>query len=694
MKLKIYRIKALAGFAILTFSGALNAQVSVGDTVKVVTEDTAFARKQKKYEGAAIPVIKLRERYPAFNKTALTPFLNSVPGVRMEERSPGSYRLNIRGSSLRSPFGVRNVKIFWNDLPLTDPGGNTYFNQIAATNFTSMAVEKSTTSPLYGSGTGGQVRMDNTPSQRDEVSVELMGGSYQAASVMAAASFGNTATRHKLGYAHHQSEGYREQSAMRRDNLSWTSLIKLTDKQSLAPGILFTDMYYQTPGALTLAEYEADPAASRPAAGIFPSAVDAKAAIFQRNLTAGIVYTNRFLPGFSNKTTLYGSYNRIENSAIRNYEMRNEPHYGGRTVFEWEKRFENSNRVGWLAGSEIQTGKFNIKVFGNKAGVPDTVQTNDNVNTTTYNVFSELSFSLRDSWYATASLSYNKTGVAFKRLSDDPPQGQPFSFSNELVPRMGVSKRWNGGYSLSALVSKSFSPPTVAELLPSTGIINTALQAEKGWNYELLGKLSPLWERWNVEASVFHFSLKDALVQRRDEAGADYFVNAGGTSQNGMEISASYNYVNRRPGFWEDGKLSGSYAYSHFKYVDFVKDATDFSGKRLPGVPRGTFFLSGDAYFSNQTYLVLSYYSASSVFLNDANSAAAKPYHILSAKLGYTLGIKRFKLNLYGGADNLFNENYSLGNDINAAVGRYYNAAPLRNYYIGLAVEFKKHSGD
>src|SRR6185437_2769685 len=40
------------------------------------------------------------------------PALNTVPGVRAEERSPGSYRLSIRGSLLRSPFGIRDVKIY------------------------------------------------------------------------------------------------------------------------------------------------------------------------------------------------------------------------------------------------------------------------------------------------------------------------------------------------------------------------------------------------------------------------------------------------------------------------------------------------------------------------------------------------------------------------------------------------------
>lgn len=689
-----YFIKALAGFAALALFKPLQGQVSVGDTVKAVVEDTVFIQKSERHYGASATAIKFRERYSAANKTALTSLVNSIPGVRMEERSPGSYRLNLRGSSLRSPFGVRNVKVFWNGLPLTDPGGNTYFNQVAATNFTSITIEKSTTSPLYGSGTGGQVRIDNIPSKKDEATIELVGSSYHGKAVLVTAGFGNKTIRNKFGYTHNDANGYREQSAMRRDNLSWTSNIQLTARQRLDAGILFTDIYYQTPGALTLVEYQANPKLARPASGIFPSAVNAKAAIFQKNLTAGIVYSNQFASGFSNKTTVYGSYNRIENSAVRNYEMRNEPHYGGRTVFALNKKFDNGNRLDWLAGSEVQAGKFNIKVFGNKAGNPDTVQTNDDVNTITYSVFSELSFSLCDNWYATASLSYNKTRVAFERLSDDPVLQQPFSFSNELVPRAGISRRWGAGYSLSGLVSKSFSPPTVAELLPSTGIINTTLQAEKGWNYELIAKLNPAGWKWSFETSLFHFGLKDALVQRRDEAGADYFTNAGGTKQEGVEVTGSYSYTRSRDGFWEDGKISASYSHSHFKYVSFIKDETDFSGKTLPGIPRSAIYLEGDAYFRNGAYCIVSYYGASPVFLNDANSAAAKPYHILTAKLGYALAVKRFKLNLYGGADNLFNENYSLGNDINAAAGRYYNAAPRRNYYIGAALKFKKRGTD
>ena len=45
---------------------------------------------------------------------------------------------------------------------------------------------------------------------------------------------------------------------------------------------------------------------------------------------------------------------------------------------------------------------------------------------------------------------------------------------------------------------------------------------------------------------------------------------------------------------------------------------------------------------------------------------------------------------IFAGADNLFDTKYSLGNDINAFGGRYYNAAAGRNYYVGISFRFDK----
>ena len=59
------------------------------------------------------------------------------------------------------------------------------------------------------------------------------------------------------------------------------------------------------------------------------------------------------------------------------------------------------------------------------------------------------------------------------------------------------------------------------------------------------------------------------------------------------------------------------------------------------------------------------------IYLNDANSAVAEAYQLLGARLGYRTTLKRkYKINLYAGADNLLDQDYSLGNDINAAANR------------------------
>ena len=46
----------------------------------------------------------------------------------------------------------------------------------------------------------------------------------------------------------------------------------------------------------------------------------------------------------------------------------------------------------------------------------------------------------------------------------------------------------------------------------------------------------------------------------------------------------------------------------------------------------------------------------------------------------------KYKLHLFGGVNNILNARYGSGHDINAFGGRYYNASPERNYYLGLNV--------
>jgi iron complex outermembrane recepter protein len=77
------------------------------------------------------------------------------------------------------------------------------------------------------------------------------------------------------------------------------------------------------------------------------------------------------------------------------------------------------------------------------------------------------------------------------------------------------------------------------------------------------------------------------------------------------------------------------------------------------------------------------------IALNDANTAFSGSYDLLGGRVGYRrILTKKFRLDVYTGIDNAFNTKYSLGNDFNAAAGRYYNAAAGRNYYGGFSANY------
>src|SRR6266496_1378772 len=115
MMKKLILIWLAAGF----YTVPLFAQTSEkSDSARILQQVIVKAyeqNRQLKEVSAAINYID-DGQLKRFSNTSILPALNTTPGVHMEERSPGSYRLNIRGSTLRSAFGVRNVKVYWNEI--------------------------------------------------------------------------------------------------------------------------------------------------------------------------------------------------------------------------------------------------------------------------------------------------------------------------------------------------------------------------------------------------------------------------------------------------------------------------------------------------------------------------------------------------------------------------------------------------
>lgn len=621
-----------------------------------------------------------------FNNTNTLPAINSTPGVRMEERSPGSYRINFRGSSLRSPFGVRNVKVYFDDIPFTDPGGNTYFNQLSFFNVHSIEIIKGPAGNLYGNGTGGVLLIHSQPAAWSEgVDLQYLHGSFDLNSYNAQVRLGKEERRNIFNYSHQSSNGYRRHTNMRRDIATWQTGIKASDKQQLNASVLYGDLYYQTPGALTETEYNANAKAARAQAGTLPSADAARAAIYQKTFLAGISNECRFTDQWQNTSVLYGAFSQIKNPTFRNYERRTEPHFGGRTVFKYNQQIKNTS-LQWLFGAEAQRGFFNTKTFKNAMGNPDALLTDDDINNWMYSVFTQGSLVLAHNWNVAAGVSVNKSSVEILRLSVPSSVPNKKTYNGEWAPRLAVSKKLFNHLVVYGSVAKGFSSPTVMELLPSTSTINTELEAEHGVNYEVGVKES--WKNLYVEVNAFDYCLKDAIVQRRDSSGADYFINAGSTKQQGVESQVHYQLVDNSNHFLTNAKVWISYTYNNFWYEYFKQVTADYSGKQLPSVAPHTIAAGLDMITKPGLYANLTYFYSDPIALNDANTTYASSYNLLGARVGWENRIlKKINFDLFAGADNLFNVKYSLGNDINASGGRYYNEAPGVNYFAGILLK-------
>jgi iron complex outermembrane receptor protein len=677
--------------ACLPFTGIVAQTRNAADTLPAATLQEVIVKgyeqnRQLKDVGAALSVIS-QQQFQHYSATSVLPALNASPGVRMEERSPGSYRLNVRGSSLRSPFGVRNVKIYWNDIPFTDPGGNTYLNQFSSYNFSSVEILKGPGSSLYGAGTGGVMLINSFQNNPvNQVSLNYSGGSFQTHNMNVSVTSGNDSFRNMVSYTHQKSDGYRQQSAMRRDVLTWETKIRANEKESLSTHVMYGDLYYQTPGGLNKAQYLADPKAARPAGGGFPSAMQNKAAISQKAFWAGFRNEYNFNEHWQSITAIYGAFTKFENPALRNYERRLEPNFGGRATISYSTHF-NETTLKLLAGAEAQQGFTNDKVYNNKLGAVDSMQTDDEVNSSLAGAFLQSDLVLPKGWMLTAGISYNKSTIAFQRLSIVPTYYYKTNYNNEVAPRISLLKKITSQLSLYGVISKGFSPPTVAELLPTTSVINTNLNAEHGINYEL-GFRGSFFHHLSADINAYYFRLQNSIAQRSDGSGAAYFVNSGGTKQKGIETALNYLVTRNDNRSISQCNIWFSHTFQHFRYNDFKQVATDFSGKQLPSVAPNTVATGIDVTTRPGWYANINYYYSDRIPLNDANSEFASSYNLLGFKTGFKFQLgKHIKADVYVVADNLFNQTYSLGNDINAAGNRFYNAAPGVNYQAGIGLQ-------
>ncbi len=620
--------------------------------------------------------------------------LNTVAGVRMEERAPGSYRISLRGSSLRSPFGIRNVKVYWNGIPYTEPSGSTFLNLLDVWNMQSVEVIKGPAGSLYGAGNGGVLLIESTkPMLSDQLSSSFSAGSY--GSYASRLAYHDALENGSLSfkYATQHTDGYRKQSFLDRRVLEVSGDVEYSEGRSIVANVLFSELNYGIPGGLNADQFATDPTQARPGNPFALGSVDANASIKQEALLFGLTHKYQITDRLSNSASAFGTMSDFENPFNLDYKIDSRKSGGFRSLYNYDF-FAGDNPAQITFGTEYQASSYASRNFENDSSQVGALNFDDVLKVKSTSFYLSSQVDVGDSWIINAGFSVNLLRYDINRLTTnvdgDTPGNTTIDFDTQFVPRLSIAKKLSTTVTAFGGIGYGFSPPTIEEVRTNEGSINRNLQPEIGENFELGIRGYAFSGRWGFDATTFYYRLNDSIVQQQSERGTALFRNAGSTRQFGLELNSSLILVDDPMGFISNLELKTAYTFNHFRFDEYLTSDGDFSGNHLTGVAPNVLVNTLQLRQKNGLYSILSHTFNDEIPLEDDNSVYSESYQLVQLKLGWKQRFaEKLNIDLGCGIDNLLDEQYSRGFDINAFGGRYYQPAPDRNWFITLSINYE-----
>jgi len=629
------------------------------------------------------------------NGISLQSAFNTVPGVRMDQSTLSDSRISIRGNGVRSPWGSRAVKIYLNDIPITETDGTTRIEALDVNNIGRAEIIKGPASSIYGAGTAGVINFQLQRAPYGERSLEVSGlsGSYGLTRTATAYRSGGDKVNSYVAYGWQEYDGYRLHSNDMRRFITGNFQFFPTDRQIITVLINRTTQHSQIPGALTQSQ-----AAENPLQANLTN-VDKRAGRYQNWTRVGIGQQYRFSEKLTNSTSLFSYFYDLNHPLAYAYIRNHYQSYGGRTRFTYNPGFNRFATV-FNVGAEFNQGLTKGSQYVNEHGLEGAINANIDNQNTFYSLFYQSETAIGPKTLFTLGLGINSLQY---RVRDylAPMQNGTKRFNPQATPRIALSHTFHEALSLHASVSTGFTPPTGSEIKTVDGSINPSLQAEKAVNYELNLKGGLLRSRFSYDLALFRMDMSGELIAQSVQQGITIYHNAGKTDHRGAELAISWLAVDKINSSWiERLRPFAAITYSDFTFVDYkIRDADNavtasYDGNRLTGIAPWVIHTGVDLNTKFGFYANCSYLLNDRLPLDDANTAYHPSYHLLNAKIGYARLIgKRIKTEIYGGLDNLLNQRYSSFVALNAvAYGggqpAFYNPSPNRNGYGGLNVSY------
>lgn len=617
--------------------------------------------------------------------------LNQAPGLYFQSGALNTNRISIRGVGARTPFGTNKLRMYYNDIPVTDGSGFSTLEAFDLEDLGTIRVVKGPKAGSYGAALGGALLLRSDPRKADGALVRnrLSTGSYGLFKNNLSLAFRDSALSGEVRYNRLTTQGYRENNAFDRDglllNLGWEA----SSKHHLNLLAQYIDFRAEIPSSLGKTAFETDP---RQAAFTW-----AQAKGYEDNRYTLVGLSDRISLGEAIENTSSAFVSYLDHYEARPFNMLDETTlgYGFRSVFR-ARLGEGAEAPAAELGGEYYRDRYNWATFenlyasnnGNGSLQGDLLSRNREIRNQLF-LFTSLEWPVTDHLRVRGALALNHTRYDFEDLYNNGGANRSAerNFDPILLPSLDLRYSWNNGSFTYLNISRGFSNPTLEESLTPDGLVNPEIGQEKGRNYELGGTLAVPGARLLLTGALYLMDISDLLVA--DRVGEDQYIgrNAGQTRHRGLELSAEY----RQPlGDFAEIIPFLSYTLNDHAFREFIDAGEDYSGNALTGVPRHRVYaglrLRGEAGW----YWNGSFQYVDRIPLTDSNSLYSDAYRLVNMQMGYRRSVSpRLHGSLELGLNNVFNERYAGMVLVNAtafgsAEPRYYYPGNGRNAYLGL----------
>lgn len=642
-----------------------------------------------------------------------------VPGVVVNNRNNPAQDLGIqiRGFGSRSAFGVRGVRLYQDGIPLSMPDGQ---GQTGTFNLdTAQRVEylRGPFSALYGNSSGGVVQIFTEDGPQDPtLSGGVTFGSYgtHRETVTYGGDFDNFNIVVNANTV--RSDGYRDHSEFRRDTYHAKIKMQLNEDTRLTVVATALDQPdNDDPQGLSRDLYREDRKQVSQPTKDFNTRVSKSqehmGATLEHQLTENDVL--RFM-------AYYGQRDNEQFQSIPIGPQNNAQHGGGVQTIErdfggidlrWthagtlaDKPYnftigtnvdrmsdERKGHENFVGGSGNECNK-NGRICGVKGALR-----RDEVNRLrAFDQYAQGSIDLDPRWNLNVGIRHSK--IKFE-TDDKYIVGANLDDSgsvtySETTPVAGIIFKATDTLNFYANAGESFETPTFVEAAyrstAAGGGLNTDLKAATSRQYEIGAK----WMAGDstiINAALFRIDTDDEIVVQESLGGRTVYTNAKESERKGFELSIDSQFAH------------GLSAYLAYTYLDaeFTKDFLSGgnnveAGTDIPGVYKHTLF--GELAWKHEpsgfsTALEARAFSDSHVSFTPLSAGLpiekADGYAIASWRAGLNQNIGKWKFNEFLRVENIFDKEYVGSIRVGDSNGNYYEAAPTRNWLLGLNASYQ-----